>query len=132
MHVPRHWREIPRRYRMEAGKCKKCGEIHFPGRLICPHCKGREFETVNLSGKGELSTYTVIRVAPSGFGDLTPYAVGIVRLDEGVNVMGMITDCDPEELNTGDRLVTQFRRINEEGKTGMIMYGYKFVPDQGL
>lgn len=131
-HVARHWRETPERYRLEAGKCKKCGGIQFPDRLICPECGCREFDTVNLSGKGELATFTVIHVAPMGFGDLTPYAIGIVKLDEGIHVMGQIADCSPEELKIGDRLTTQFRRINEEGKTGMIMYGYKFVPDVGL
>ncbi len=132
MNVPRHWREIPRRYRMEAGKCKQCGKIYFPGRLICAECGSREFEMVRLSGKGKLTTYTITRVAPEGFTDQVPYAVAIVELDEGLNVMGQITDCDPETLNIGDRLATEFRRINEEGKTGMIQYGYKFVPDVGL
>lgn len=131
-HVARHWRETPERYRMEAGKCKKCGAVIFPGRLVCPQCGAREFETLRLSGKGELVTYTVTRVAPTSFVDLAPYAVGIVKLDEGIRVMGQITDCDPEELKIGDRLVTQFRRVNEESKTGMIMYGFKFVPDLGL
>jgi uncharacterized protein len=132
MHVARHWRETPERYRMEAAKCKKCGKIHFPDRLICPDCKGREFDTVKLSGKGALATFTIIRVAPSDFTDLSPYAVGIVKLDEDVHIMAQIVDCSPEELKVGDRVVSQFRRINEEGKTGMIMYGYKFVPDLGL
>jgi uncharacterized OB-fold protein len=117
---------------MEAGKCTKCGSIQFPNRLVCPDCGAKTFETIRLSGKGELLTYTITRVAPSSFVDLAPYAVGIVKLDEGINVMGQITDCDPEELKIGDRLTTQFRRINEEGKTGMIMYGYKFVPDVGM
>jgi uncharacterized OB-fold protein len=131
-HVARHWRKTPERYRLEAGKCKKCGSIQFPNRLICPECGAKEFETIRLSGKGELATYTVIRVAPMGFADLAPYAVGIVKLAEGIRVMGQVTDCNPEELKIGDRVTTQFRRINEEGITGMIMYGYKFVPDQGL
>lgn len=132
MKVPRHWRETARRYRMEAGKCVKCGSIHFPARLICSECGTKEFETVRLSGKGELASYTVIRTAPTGFGDLAPYAIGIVKLDDGIRVMGQVCDCDPETLKIGDRVTTQFRRINEEGKTGMIMYGYKFVPDLGL
>jgi scaffold protein (connect acetoacetyl-CoA thiolase and HMG-CoA synthase) len=132
MRVPRYWREIPARYRMEAGKCNTCGSIQFPARIICPDCGAREFETIKLSGKGELTTFTIIRIAPSGFGDLVPYAVGVVKLDEGIQVMGQVVDCDPEELKIGGRVTTQFRRMNEEGKTGMIMYGYKFVPDLGL
>ncbi|MCK4766631.1 MAG: Zn-ribbon domain-containing OB-fold protein [Candidatus Aminicenantes bacterium] len=132
MKVPRHWRETPQRYRMEAGKCSKCGSIQFPGRVICPDCGATEMETVKLSGKGELASYTVIRVAPTGFTDLAPYAVGVVQLEEGMRVMGQVVDCDPDNLKIGDRLTTQFRRINEEGKTGMILYGFKFVPDLGL
>ncbi len=132
MQVPRHWREIPERYRMEAGKCQKCGQIHFPARLICPGCGAREFETVRLAAKGVLETFTIIRIAPHGFGDLAPYAMGVVKLDDGTRVMAQITDCDPEALKIGDRFETQFRRINEENKAGMIMYGYKFVPDVGI
>lgn len=132
MHVARHWRETPERYRLEAGKCIKCGSIQFPNRIVCPDCGAREFETLKLSGKGELTTFTIIRVAPSGFGDLTPYAVGVIKMDEGIQVMGQVVDCDPEELKIGDRVETQFRRMNEEGKTGMILYGYKFVPALGL
>ena len=132
MKVAKHWRETPERYRLEAGKCKKCNHINFPSRLICPECGGKEFEMVHLSGKGKLETYTVIHTAPDGFADLAPYAVGIVELDEGVKILAQIADCNTNELKIGDRLVTKFRRINEEGKTGMIMYGYKFVPDFGL
>ena len=131
-HVVRHWRKNSERYRLEAGKCTKCGSIQFPKRIICPDCGNKGFETIRLSGKGELTTFTIIRVAPTGFGDLAPYAVGIIKLDEGIHVMGQLADCNPEELKIGDRLVTQFRRINEEGKTGMIMYGFKFVPNVGL
>ena len=132
MQVPRHWREIPHRYRLEAVRCKKCQALFFPKRLICVECGAREFETLRLAGRGKLVTFTITEVAPAGFADQVPYAVGIVEMEEGVRVMGQITDCDPSELKIGDSLVTQFRRIREEGKTGIIMYGYKFVPDLGL
>jgi uncharacterized protein len=132
MEVARHWRETPERYRLEAGKCTKCGEICFPGRLICPKCGHTEFTKMNLSGKGKLLSHTIIRTAPSGFEDLAPYAVGIVELEEGCRMLAQITDCDPTTLKTGDKMITKFRRLNEDGKTGMIMYAYKFVPDVGL
>ena len=132
MHVPRFWREIPQRYRLEAKKCNQCGYLSFPPRLICPKCSAKKFIKTNLSGKGKLATFTIIRVAPEGFGDQIPYAVGIVELDEGIRIMAQITDCNPEQLKMGDRLVAKFRRVNEEGKTGAIMYGYKFVPDIGV
>ena len=132
MEVARYWREIPKRYRMEASKCNKCGHISFPGRLICPECHAKDFESFNLSGKGTLVTYTIIRTAPTDFLDLAPYAVGIIELEEGIKIMGQITDCVPEDLKIGEKLIAKFRRMNEEGKTGMIIYSYKFVPDVGV
>ncbi|MGD0711072.1 MAG: Zn-ribbon domain-containing OB-fold protein [Bacteroidales bacterium] len=132
MEVARHWRETPERYRLEAGKCKKCGKITFPQRLICPECGSEEFTKFNLSGKGKIETFTIIRTAPDGFEDLAPYAVGIIALDEGIRILAQITDCNPEELKIGDRLVSKFRRMNQDGQNGMIYYAYKFVPDIGL
>ena len=49
MFAGRYWREIPQRYRLEAGKCKQCGKTFFPPRLICDQCKSREFDTIILS-----------------------------------------------------------------------------------
>lgn len=124
----RYWREIPQRYRYEAEKCKSCGKIFFPPRLICNGCRGREFEKHVLSSEGTVETFTVIRVAPSGFGDQAPYAVGIVKLDDGVRLTAQIVDCDIEKVAIGDRVRMEFRRVQQDGESGIICYGYKFVP----
>ena len=47
-------REMPHRYRLEAAKCKKCGAVFFPHRLICRECGHREFDTINISAIGKL------------------------------------------------------------------------------
>lgn len=128
MSVSKYWREMPRRYRLEAGKCAKCGKIYFPGRLVCSECHGRKFETIALSREGTLETYTIIHVAPSQFVDQVPYAVGIVRLKEGVGILAQIADCDLKKLEVGMPLKIEFRRISEDGAAGIIHYGYKCVP----
>jgi hypothetical protein len=128
MFPARYWREIPQRYRMEAERCKKCGKIYFPPRVICSECKSREFEILKLKGEGKLLTYTVIRVAPSAFVDQTPYAMGIVKLDDGVNLLAQIVDCEPDQLQIGMKLKLEFRKIQQDGEAGILCYGYKFVP----
>jgi len=125
----RYWREIPQRYRLEAKKCKKCGIVLFPPRLICPGCKGREFEDTKLAEKGKILTYTIIRVPPHQFVDQAPYAVGIAELDDGVKLTGQIVDCDFEDLKIGQRVKIEFRKIYDEGEAGILCYGYKFVPE---
>jgi len=128
MPSPRYWREIPQRYRLEAGKCKKCGKVYFPPRIICAECKSQEFETVNLQREGKLLTYTIIRVAPSQFVDQAPYAMGIVELNNGVKILSQIADCDLDKLEIGQKVRIEFRKIYQEGEAGIICYGYKCVP----
>jgi uncharacterized OB-fold protein len=127
----RFWREIPQRYRMEAGKCTGCGEIQFPPRRICPECGKRDFETVTLADQGEIETFTVIHVAPDEFTDLAPYAVGLVNLDDGVKIMCQIADIDLDAIEIGQRVQVEFRRIRDDGQAGMLFYGYKCVPVRG-
>ncbi len=124
----RYWREIPQRYRLEAGKCKSCGEVYFPPRLVCAGCGARQFETVKLSDEGHLVTYTVIRVGPSQFVDQTPYAVGIVELDGGGRITTQIVDSDFDKLAIGQRVRLEFRRIQKQGASGLLCYGHKCVP----
>jgi uncharacterized OB-fold protein len=127
----RYWREIPQRYRYEAAKCQKCGKVAFPPRLVCAGCRGREFTPVTLAQAGVVETFTVIHVAPTGFGDETPYAVGIVKLDDGVRVTAQIADCETDKLAIGDRVKLEFRRLQQDGESGILCYGYKFVPVVG-
>lgn len=126
--LARYWRETPQRFRYEAAKCNKCGKVHFPPRLVCGKCRGREFTKTTLAQAGTVETFTIIRVAPSGFGDLAPYAVGLIKLDDGVKVMAQVVDCDIDKLAIGDKVRLEFRRMNADGESGVLCYGYKFVP----
>ena len=127
MITPRYHREIPQRYRLEAGKCKQCGHISFPPRLVCPKCKSKSFETVNLSREGKILTLTIIRVAPEKFSKETPYVVAIIELNDGVRLTAQVADCDIEKVEIGDKVKLVFRKIQDEGKSGLHCYGYKAV-----
>ncbi len=124
---PRYFREIPQRYRLEAGRCKKCGKVYFPPRTHCGECKSNEFETIKLSDSGKILTYTVIRVGPPNFSQETPYAVGIVEVNDGVKITMQIADIDVNKVEIGQKVKIVFRRIQDEGKSGLHCYGYKAV-----
>jgi len=124
----RNWREYPQRYRLEASKFKKSGKTYFPPRDIDPETGDTEHEIVRLPDTGKLLTYTVIRIAPSQWGDEGPYALGVAELSDGTRVMAQITDCDVEEVKIGMEIRVEFRRVQSEGSAGILSYAYKFVP----
>ncbi|MFW6129357.1 MAG: Zn-ribbon domain-containing OB-fold protein, partial [Candidatus Aminicenantaceae bacterium] len=76
---------------------------------------------------GNILSYTVIRVPPHQFVDQAPYAVGIVELEDRVKLTGQIVDCDFEDIKIGKKVKIEFRKIFQEGKSGILCYGYKFV-----
>jgi uncharacterized OB-fold protein len=90
------------------GKCQKCGALHLPPRLLCNKCFSKEFEWVEISRKGKLLTYTIIHVAPPQFEQMTPYAVGIIQLEKGLKIPGMIRGIEHEEIEIGMELTINF------------------------
>lgn len=57
-----------------------------------------------VSGRGALFSYTIVRRARPPFRDREPYVVAMVTLDEGVNVMSNIIGCVEEDLAAGLRV----------------------------
>jgi len=90
------------------GKCRKCGKVHLPPRPLCDNCFSKEFEWVALPNKGKLLTYTIIHVAPAQFQGMVPYAIGIVQLDKGVRMPGMIRGVALEQIRVGMELALDF------------------------
>jgi hypothetical protein len=127
MSSPRYWREIPQRYRYEAAKCTGCGKIFFPPRRICDECRSQKFEATRLAEEGKILTYTVIHIPPTPFADQAPYAMAVVELDDAVRVLMQVADCDFEDLAVGKRVRITFRKLQEEGESGILCYGYKCV-----
>ena len=84
--------------------------------------------TRNLSGRGEVYSYTVMYNVPQGFEEQKPYAVALIKLDEGPMVTAQLTDIDLKEIKIGMRVEMVTRKLREDGDEGQIIYGYKFRP----
>jgi uncharacterized OB-fold protein len=94
--------------KLMAAQCLQCGKIHLPPRPLCDNCFSQDFEWVNVSGKCKLLTYTVISVAPQQFQAITPYAVGIIQLENGLKIPGMIQGLTQAQLKIGMELTLDF------------------------
>jgi len=127
MAVARLWRHIPARYNLIGTECQICGGLYFPPRTTCPTCRrdGKIIER-KFKGTGEVVTYTIIYSASSTFRRQTPYVLAIIRLDEGPQLTGQIV-CNPDEAEIGMKVRPIFRKLGEDGSSGIIYYGTKFT-----
>jgi uncharacterized OB-fold protein len=80
-------------------RCTECGDSYFPPRPFCPKCSSRAVEVYKASGKGVLWSY-VINMRPRPDMGTEPYAIAVVKLAEGPQMMTNITGCPqtPEAL----------------------------------
>ncbi len=133
MTIPRFWREIDERYNLKGMECGNCAHVFFPARSLCPKCRHASVGKLRpkaFAGGGVVETFTVVHAAPAGFELQAPYVLAIVKLDEGPRVTSQIVDCRPEDVGAGTRVRKVFRRIGADGASGIVHYGYKFVPER--
>ena len=103
---------------IRGSKCNTCGSIHVPPRPICPNCGGINLEWKNVSQKGEIQAFTMIQVPLSNMVGRSPYAVAVVKLNNGPSISGLVLDVeDSEELSVGAQVVAEF--ISEGEKTSL-------------
>lgn len=85
--------------------CRDCGRKQATPMMRCPICKSSRIETRELPREGVVETYTIQRVAPEEFVNEVPYAVAVVRLEDGTRLTGWIPFvAAPEDLPIGARV----------------------------
>lgn len=96
---------------LEAGRlittrCAGCGRLSFPPRNVCRTCWGTDLRWLALPAQGSLYSYTRVHVAPSAFRGDTPYAIGIIDLEQGPRLMcRLIGPIDTQDLDCGMQMV---------------------------
>lgn len=79
-------------------KCRKCGYINYPFRMVCKKCKKNdieEFDPVVLPKNGKLLTFTRLHTLPMDF-DVPSLLLGIVELENGTRMTGQLDMENPE------------------------------------
>jgi len=132
MEVARYWRTTAQRYRLMGEVDSKTGQRHITER------GGRVAEPAQMSGRGEVFSFTTIHVPPAGFGKYAPYMVALIRLEEGPLLTAQLTDVEEQDVRIGMKVEMVTRVLREDGNDGdgegrgMLVYGYKFRPAWGV
>lgn len=81
-----------------AYKCRRCGTLHYPMRMVCKNCKENdsfEFDPVPLPKTGKLVTYTTVYNLPAQY-EVPTLGLGIVELENGMRMLGQLEIDDPK------------------------------------
>jgi uncharacterized protein len=81
-------------------QCSACGALRFPWGPACPACGELAWSAVESSGRGTVYSYvTVHHPLPSPFRE--PFTTGLIQLEEGVRIVGLLHGVDPAEVAIG-------------------------------
>ncbi len=101
--------------KIRGSKCSKCDTLHLPPRPVCPGCGGSEMTWGDVSGDGVIRAFTVVHVPLSTMVGRSPYAVAVVKLDDGPSVTGLLLEVDEgDTLSVGARVVAEFVKEGEK------------------
>jgi uncharacterized OB-fold protein len=123
--------------RFTTTKCKKCGHVSFPPRVVCPQCYSDELEYIDLPKEGKVITFSEqARGVPLGFDAPLIHA----WIDLGANspikrLLSRIIKCPAGKLKEGDTVrFTVFpvpshpMDVKRESKTiERVFFGFELV-----
>ena len=99
--------------KLMGARCHKCGQVLVPPKPMCPTCFSKELDWKELPRQGELLTYTIIHISPKQFQSIAPYAVGIVKFEEGAQLPGVIRNVALDAIKVGMTLTVDFDKEAE-------------------
>lgn len=84
--------------------CSACDLARMPPTPFCPGCLGRELNWRDVSGRGVVFSYTVVRraIPPAREQDI-PYVPAVIALQEcpDIKLISAIVDSDIEQISIG-------------------------------
>jgi uncharacterized OB-fold protein len=85
--------------------CGACDHHWLPPLATCPRCASRDVRSAPSGTVGSLYSWTVVHMAADPvYAAETPYAVGLVELDDGTRLYGRIVGVAHDDLRDGLRL----------------------------
>ncbi len=104
-----------KRHELLLQKCSQCSNYRYPPSSICPNCFSLDFKWERASGKGEVYSFTIVRIPlrPDWAPDV-PYALATIKLHEGVRMVSSVIGCKPEDVKIGMKVQVVFDDVTEQ------------------
>src|SRR5262249_3736787 len=105
------------RHELRLQRCRDCNAFRFYPSPMChaPDCMSLEYDWVQVSGRGEVYTYTVVhRPVSEAWVEDTPYVIAMIKLAEGPFMMSNVIDCRPSDVRIGLPVHVTFRDVTDD------------------
>ena len=111
----RHFWEGTAAGELRLQRCDQCRRAYFPPRPFCPKCASADIEVFAASGNAILWSYVINHRPRPDMGN-EPYAIALVKLEEGPVMMTNIVECPqtPEALPLDMPLMVTFAKQTDD------------------
>jgi len=89
-------------HRLVVQRCTGCGRTRLPPAPVCPACRSAGSDWQEVSGRGEVYTYTVVH-RPVAAGQPLPTVIAVITLEDagGVRMISNVVGARPEDVAIG-------------------------------
>lgn len=96
------WWEAASEHRLVVQRCRDCGHTRHPPAPVCPECRSDASDWQELSGRGEVYTFTIVH-RPIAANQELPFVVAVIALADsgGLRMISNVVGVDPAEVAIG-------------------------------
>ena len=76
--IAKDYNEALAQNRLLGLKCRACGAITVPPKMVCRQCGSHDMDVTELKGSGKIRTFTTVNVAAEGREEEVPYTITMV------------------------------------------------------
>lgn len=86
-------------------RCPSCAKVYVPPRGSCPRCGVPTEEEVEVSGKGTVTTFCIVRIPSESLSVPPPFACAHILLDGAdIPFFALIHECPFDQVRMGMRV----------------------------
>ena len=109
------WWEAAAEHRLVVERCSACETTRLPPAPVCPKCRSDRSEWQEVSGNGEVYTYTIVH-RPIAADQALPFVIAVITLDDagGVRMMSNVVGVDPDTVKIGMPVEVVWEDMSED------------------
>lgn len=109
------WWQAASERRLLVERCASCGHTRLPPAPVCSECRSPESEWQEVSGRGEVYTYTIVH-RPIAADQAVPFPIAVIALEDagGVRILSNLVGIAPEEVEIGMPVEVVWERMSAD------------------